>query len=57
MSCQSIGDAVLIVLTCSTPGEKDVASLRSALAKMKGPEKVKIFRKGSFSILTLNPVN
>ena len=36
---------------------EDVASLRSALAKMKGPANVKIFRKGSFSILTLNPVN
>ena len=34
---------------------EDVASLRSALAKMQGPAKVKIFRKGSFSILTLNP--
>ena len=36
---------------------EDVASLRSALAKMQGPAKVKIFRRGSFSILTLNPVN
>jgi len=36
---------------------EDVPSLRSALAKMQGPAKVKIFRKGSFSILTLNPAS
>ena len=36
---------------------EDVAAMKSALAGMKGPAKVKIFRKGSFSILTLNPVN
>jgi bifunctional DNase/RNase len=36
---------------------EDVAAMRSALAEIKGPAKVKIFRKGSFSTLTLNPAN
>jgi len=36
---------------------EDVAAMRSALAKLKGPAKVKIFRKGNFSTLTLNPAN
>jgi hypothetical protein len=36
---------------------EDVAAIRSALAKMKGPAKVEIFRRGNFSTLTLNPAN
>jgi hypothetical protein len=36
---------------------EDIAAMRSALVKMKGPAKVEIFRKGHFSTLTLNPAN
>ncbi len=36
---------------------EDVAAVRSALAKIKSLASVKIFRKGSFSTLTLNPAN
>ena len=40
-------------------GEKveDIPALRSLLAKVKGSAKVKIFRKGSFITLTLNPAD
>ncbi len=36
---------------------KDVPTLRSALAGVKGSAKVKIFRKGSFVTVTLNPAD
>jgi uncharacterized protein len=40
-------------------GEKipDVAAMKNALASIKNPVKIKIFRQGSFSVLTLNPAN
>ena len=40
-------------------GEKveDIAAMRSVLAEVKGSAKVRIFRKGSFTTLTLNPVD
>jgi len=40
-------------------GEKveDVMAMKSALAKIKGPSKIKVFRKGAFVPLTLNPAN
>jgi len=36
---------------------EDVVSVRSALEKMRGLATVKIFRKGSFSTLTITPAN
>ena len=36
---------------------KDVAGIKSALAKTKTPVKIKIFRKGAFMTLPLNPAN
>ncbi len=36
---------------------ENAAAVRSALEKTKGPSTVKIFRKGGFSTLTLNPAD
>jgi S1-C subfamily serine protease len=40
-------------------GEKipDVTAMKNALASIKNSVKIKIFRQGSFSLLTLNPAN
>jgi hypothetical protein len=35
----------------------DVSGMKNALAKIKAPTKIKIFRKGAFTTLTFNPVN
>jgi bifunctional DNase/RNase len=46
-----------IIVEAGAEKIKDAAGLKNAVAKIKAPIKIKIFRKGAFTTLTLNPAN